>query len=120
MWTYEQATGKLFKDGDYIVTGYAGHEEGLNNPDMEGIRNVGPIPCGDWNIGPAFTHDKAGQVTMRLTPIGHDAKGRDGFLIHGDNTKGNRSASNGCPIIQRAARNKINDSEDKLLRVVRG
>lgn len=120
MWVYEQKTGRLSRDGADVAVGYAGHGEGLNNPDLEHVRMVGPIPCGDWEIGPAFTHPKAGQITMRLTPINHNALGRDGFLIHGDNTKGDRSASNGCPILARAIRNIINDSTDKIFKVVRG
>ena len=120
MWTYEQKTGRLLHNGDYITTGYAGHEEGVNNPDMEGVRGVGPLPCGEWEIGDPFHHDKAGQITMRLTPVGHDALGRDGFLIHGDNTKGDQSASNGCIILMRPYRISVAESGDKRLTVVRG
>lgn len=118
MWIYEQATGRIFKDGVFVGEGYAGHGEGVNNPGKEDVPMVGPIPAGDYIIGPAFAHPKAGQVTMRLTPQGHSAKNRTGFLIHGDNTAGNKSASNGCIIQSKPVRQKIANDQDKLLRVV--
>lgn len=119
MWTYHQSTGALHRDdGQLVMVGYSGHAEGLNNPDLEHVRNVGPIPRGDWTIGKAFHHPSKGPVCMRLTPAG-DIHGRDGFLCHGDNNKGDRSASNGCIIMPRAVRNAIDKSPDKHLRVVR-
>ena len=53
-WTFEQKTGKLSHNGDYVATGYAGgncghNPEGKNNPDKQAIHNVGPIPRG-WEI----------------------------------------------------------------------
>jgi hypothetical protein len=45
-------------------------------------------------------------------------EGRDGFLIHGDNKLGNRSASHGCIILDRVTRQKIADSKDRHLIVV--
>jgi hypothetical protein len=54
---------------------------------------------------------------MALTPDGHDARGRDGFLIHGDNTR--HDASTGCVILPRDIRDQISSSGDNEIEVVR-
>jgi hypothetical protein len=118
-WIYEQSTGKLLLSGKVIAEGYAGHGKGLNNPDAERERNVGPVPRGEYAIGEAFKHPTIGPVVMRLTPVGHTAHGRSGFLIHGDNRKMDRSASRGCIILPPAVRRQIAASQVKRLLVVR-
>jgi hypothetical protein len=118
-WVYHQSTGELSLNGKVVATGYSGHDKGMNNADSEGEKNVGPIPRGEWSIGEAFKHETKGPVVMKLTPVGHDARGRSGFLIHGDNSKMDRSASEGCIILERAARDKIAESGFKKLLVVK-
>ena len=98
-WSYLQSTGELLLDGKHVGKGYSGKGEGLNNPAKEDVENLGPIPRGEWSIGPHFKHETKGPVVMRLTPIGHKAHDRSGFLIHGDNDKMNHTASNGCIIL---------------------
>ena len=44
MWTYDQLSGALGKDGQRVATGYSGFGQGKNNPDMENVLDVGPIP----------------------------------------------------------------------------
>lgn len=117
-YVYSQKTGILSLDGKEIARGYSGKGEGLNNPVKEKVRNVGPIPAGMWQIGKAFNHPRLGPVVMPLTPIGHDAQGRDDFLIHGDNAKMNMTASEGCIILDRAIRDKIANSKITKLKVV--
>ena len=57
----------------------------------------------------------------RLTPqSGTNTYGRDGFLIHGDNTAMNHTASHGCIILPRIVRAGIDASDDKVLEVVAG
>ena len=119
VWIYEQSTGKLHFKGKVVAQGYAGRGKGLNNPDAEKERNVGPVPRGEYTIGEAFKHPTIGPLVMRLTPIGHTAHGRSGFLIHGDNRKMDRSASRGCIILPPAVRTQIAESPVKRLRVVR-
>jgi hypothetical protein len=116
---YAQKTGKLTLDGKEIGTGYSGHGDGKNNPNKEKEKDVGPIPAGLWQIGPAFTHETKGPVVMRLTPIDAKTHGRDGFLIHGDNKKMDGSASNGCIVLGPDVRKKIAESGVTKLRVVR-
>jgi len=56
---------------------------------------------------------------MRLTPDpANEMYGRGGFLIHGDNGRGNQSSSEGCIILNRNIRNQIGNSGDDVLRVV--
>jgi hypothetical protein len=40
---------------------------------------------------------------MRLTQLTGDTFGRGGFFLHGDNSLGNESASEGCIILSRWA-----------------
>lgn len=118
MWVYQQSTGILQHDGDFIAEGYSGHGAGVNNPALESTPNTGPIPAGQWKIGRDFTHPTKGQICMRLSPEGHDAHGRAGFLIHGDNKAMNRTASHGCIILPRVTRVRIANSGDSDLLVV--
>ena len=53
---------------------------------------------------------------MDLTPVGHNALGRDGFLIHGDNTR--HDASTGCIILPRDVRDQISNTGDNDIDVV--
>lgn len=118
VWLYQQSTGRLSLDGKEIGSGYSGKGAGLNNPKLEDKKDVGPIPRGLWSIGEAFTHEKYKTLTMRLTPVDHDARGRDSFLIHGDNKKMNNTASKGCIILSRELRQKISSSKIKKLKVI--
>ena len=99
-----------------IGTGYSGHGVGLNNPDMQNVRDVGPIPQGIYDIGGATT--TRGPLTLPLTRQGTDTFGRDSFRIHGDNSSDNQSASKGCIILRRSIREQINNSGARVLRVV--
>ena len=119
MWEYQQSTGLLSRGGRLVDEGYSGAGGGLDNPADEGVPDVGPIPVGTYTIGPPFTHPIAGPVTMRLHPkTGTDTRGRDGFMIHGDNAAANHSASEGCIILARTTRNQIAASDDDTLVVV--
>jgi hypothetical protein len=104
--TYNSSTG-AFKtsDGNLVALCYSGHGDGLNNPALEAVAIVGPIPRGRWQIVRWDDHHGTkGPIVAVLRPDGHDAHGRSGFLIHGDNTAANHSASHGCIIMNRPAR----------------
>jgi len=45
-WNYEQTTGKLSRNGNYLGTAYSGKDNGHNNTDMETEVNKGPNPRG--------------------------------------------------------------------------
>lgn len=99
--------------------GYSGNGQGLNNPAMEGVRDVGPIPQGEYVLGGTYNSQRVGPAAIIITPDpGNSAHGRSDFRIHGDNSRGNQSASNGCIIAPRAVRNVITASPDRNLRVV--
>lgn len=115
-WIYCQSTGELLRDGSIIATGYSGFGAGRNNPSQEAVRNVGPIPRGRYRIGPEFDAPVQGPCCMCLAPDGHDALGRDGFMIHGDNAAHN--ASTGCIILPEEARRGIAASLDRELEVI--
>lgn len=96
--------------------GYAGTEDGRNNPDADQQEGVGPLPRGTYTVGPSFMHAHAGPGTRRLTPDpSNDMHGRAGFLIHGDNAR--HDASNGCIIAPPDCRRAIPPGE--TLEVVR-
>jgi lipoprotein-anchoring transpeptidase ErfK/SrfK len=120
VWQYEQSTGNLSQDGNLIATGYSGHGVGLNNADDEFLKNIGPIPQGVYTIGsPKEPIDILGPIAMPLEPDpNNNMEGRDAFYIHGDNSEGNQSASNGCIILSHDIRTMINESDDKTLIVV--
>ncbi len=122
VWQYNQLTGELIRNGQVVGTGYSGSRSGggLNNPAMENVRGVGPIPSGPWRIGSPYDHDRKGPVTMRLTPDGHAAHGRTGFLIHGDSLSNPGDASEGCIVLPRGIRETIANSGIDVLEVIGG
>lgn len=117
-WEYKQATGAISLNGKNIAFGYSGKSGGKNNPSLEGVPNMGPIPRGRYRIGPGFNHQSKGPTTMALTPIGHSALGRSGFLIHGDSRKHPGNASEGCIVVPPEIRTLINQSSDRIIEVV--
>jgi len=130
-WEYSQSTGQLtYVDNQTGArsparTGYSGHGEGLNNPNMQDVPNVGPIPQGTYDIGPQQTNiinrgtpnEIALPGSMRLTPHPEtNTFGRSGFLIHGGNFE-SMNSSRGCIILPPDIRNQIGRSGDTTLRV---
>jgi hypothetical protein len=119
-WTYVQNTGELQQDGHHVASGYSGFGDGKNNPRMENVANVGPIPHGKWTIGgpPTDSHDH-GPYVLRLVPCPDtEMFGRSGFLIHGDSKESPGCASRGCVIFSRPVREQVWNSGDRDLNVV--
>ena len=120
MWTYSQSTGNLTEpSGTIIGTGYSGHGAGVDNPADEQIPDVGPLPVSSYTIGPFFNDPGGkGPLVAHLTPCdGTVEYGRSGFMIHGDNTEANHSASEGCIILAHPLRLAIAQSGDNSLEV---
>lgn len=123
MWGYSQSSGVWDWDGAYMGTGYSGHGEGRNNPDMQEVHEVGPIPRGLWEILlPPFDTESHGPFVIRLLPASSTKTfGRSGFLIHGDSKENPGQASIGCLILPRAVRESIaanaSESGDRMLTV---
>jgi hypothetical protein len=120
-WQYQQSTGNLTDpNGAAAGKGYSGHGTGVNNPSSQNVPDVGPIPQGNWTIG-AFFDDPGGKgpIVSHLVPAnGTETFGRSGFMIHGDNSEADQTASEGCIILARPFRTAIRDSGDTALVVV--
>jgi RHS repeat-associated protein len=123
-WEYSQSTGQLWHfppeggAGEFAGEGYSGSGEGLNNPLYQLEPNVGPIPEGEYRIGPPVP-SPLGNPTMSLTPKeGTETFGRGPFLIHADNPCECFTASKGCVVLPREVRQRIAGSGDPNFRVV--
>jgi len=119
-WTYSQETGELQHDGQHVSNGYSGAGVGKNNPEMQNVVNIGPIPRGEWTISgpPANTNDH-GPYVLRLEPAANTQTfGRSGFLMHGDSKESPGCASHGCVILPRAVREEVWNSGDRKLEVL--
>lgn len=122
MWIYEQKSGWLISpEGKKIAQGYSGAGEGRNNPDMQMVKDVGPIPCGLYTIHAPVDTVTHGPYVMRLEPASvNEMFDRAGFLLHGDSVVNPGTASLGCPVLPRYARERVGESSDKVLEVVKG
>ena len=116
MWTYAQRTGALAHDATSEGSGYSGTGRGRNDPDMQALAGVGPIPRGAYRIGAPYDHPHLGPCVMNLTPSPDtETFGRTLFRIHGDNQ--NHDASHGCIVLGPALRHRIAASGDTDLTV---
>ena len=124
MFVYEQLTGKLFRDGRWLATGYSGHGNGKNNPRLQSVHDVGPIPCGFYTIGYVGNTPTHGPFVLSLTPEKENEMfGRSGFLIHGDSIEHPGEASEGCIIMPRPIRELVwarAQNGESMLEVVSG
>ena len=125
MWKYEQTTGNLIRPDDTVAyKGYAGgnggaHPEGVNNHDMQNVKNVGPIPVGYYTRGEVVLKSHLGPFAIPLTPDSdNEMFGRSAFYMHGDKASPPQSASDGCIIMPKAIREEFYASRDIILRVV--
>lgn len=103
--TYEQSTGLLRSgDGRVLAQCYSGYQNGKNNPAMQNVIGVGPVPQGGYTLtgpeaaGPGETSPH-GPYVIRLVPDPeNEMYDRAGFLIHGDSIQHPGTASHGCVI----------------------
>ena len=108
---YNRQAGILTDDaGDVIADGfYAGMNLGKNNPAMQEVHNVGPLPAGVYTIGQLMIHPPGDPLRhlgpcMSLTPDPATVMfGRGGFFFHLDNPLHPGSSSNGCVVAQNTA-----------------
>lgn len=124
MWLWEQLTGKIYHeaDGDFVCagSGYAGSPEGKNNPDLQNVEGVGPLPCNRYTIQAPHDSPHTGKYTMDLEPDADgEMFGRSEFRIHGDSVQHPGAASHGCIVLPHPVRVSIWDSGDHRLQVVR-
>ena len=119
-WTYSQKSGELDRDDAKVATGYSGAGTGKNNPEMQHIHNVGPIPQGEWTItGPPVDTKTHGPYVLKLAPNTEtETFGRSGFLMHGDSKDHPGTASQGCIIVPKSVREQVWNSGDRDLKVI--
>jgi hypothetical protein len=121
MFEFNVRDGILTHNGESISGGntvYSGHGAGLNNPDMETVRGEGPLPRGEYRIGPAYDDPHLGPCVMHLDPMpGTNEFGRSLFRMHGDNAELDHTASDGCVIAAHDIRKLVATSQDKFLKV---
>lgn len=125
MWVWDQSAGTLSRDGKLVARGYSGKARGKNNPALQGMTGVGPIPTGRWRLLRVYDSDRVGPFAIVLdkadaTPGDDrdDVTGRGAFRIHGDSVRAPGDASNGCIILPRAIREMMWRSGDRDLEVV--
>ena len=110
--SFSQSKGVIehhWRGGVGVITNHAwaGNHEGKNNPDMQDVRCVGPLPRGVYNILPPVTHPHLGPFAMQLEPVqGNEMFGRDAFYWHGpsQDTAHYGQESMGCVISDRGSR----------------
>jgi Protein of unknown function (DUF2778) len=124
MWTYQISTGKILDPSSQLQgIGYSGNGTSLNNPLDTRIAGHGPVPVGMYIMGPWYDDapgpESKGPIVARLTPYqDNEMFGRSGFMIHGDNEKGNHSASDGCIVAGHDYRAALAGSRDNVLEVI--
>lgn len=126
---YEQRSGMFYLADCQNVrmalgAGYSGKGACRDKPECEERKAYGPIPRGLWRLGSPVTHPTLGPVSIPLTFVAEDGQqspgpfGRSGFYIHGDNKRGNGTASTGCIVLDRTIRDFVARSGLRTLVVV--
>ncbi len=114
-WLYVDSTGTLYRpDGSLCSDAcYSGHGSGINNPTLDNVKNVGPIPPGLYTIGEV--DEEKGPLTIHLVPDpANEMFGRNSFLLHGDNHFMNHTGSEGCIVAPPTARAEVASTGGQL------
>ena len=119
---YSQATGIITDDDGHVIVpmgkAWAGRDKGKNNPDMQGVRETGPLPQGVYTVGDWGTHGHLGPDSAQLIQTKGDTFGRSGFYIHGPAMYGNYGQeSKGCIVILRLFRLKVEEMKPDTITV---
>lgn len=120
MWLYLSRSGVLLTPRrERLCVGYAGREAGMNNPDLQHMKGIGPLPEAVYDVQAPRDSEVTGPYSMRLLPhMGSEMYGRSSFAIHGDSKAAPGQASHGCIVVGRAFRQSIWDSGDHAIKVV--
>lgn len=117
MLLYERITGNLSRDGVRLAKCYSGNGDGLDNPEMEAVRNKGPLPSGTYTLARMTAAEvisaHKGPDVYRLVPDpANQMFGRSGFLIHWDTPAQDFLASEGCIVpVMSAVFKRLKDGE---------
>jgi hypothetical protein len=94
--------------------------EGVNNPAMQCVKLVGPLPRGFYTFAVPIIQSHLGPFAIPLIPDASNAMcNRGDFFCHGDTTPSG-NASQGCVIMSRATRNAMWVHQDHRIQVVQG
>ncbi len=117
-WLYVQSTGQLFRpDGSWCGAGYAGTKDGRNNPLLQEVHDVGPLPVGFYTFGAAVDGTHLGPTAIPLDPEPTNTMyGRSAFYMHGDSAT--HDASHGCIIMGHAIRVEVAEHAGERLKVI--
>jgi Protein of unknown function (DUF2778) len=108
VWVYEIVSGRWSRAGALLAVGYSGAPGFVNDPTKISVPNQGPIPVGLYTISPPRNTLDHGPEAMPLAPdLANQMFGRFGFWCHGDNEHDPGTASEGCVILPRFARDRI-------------
>lgn len=117
-WRFEQSTGHLYLNDQFVASGYSGFPPYQNDPKSEQVKSLGPIPKGRYHIGAPYDSPNVGPFALPLEAYPETMTfGRGDFRIHGDSRLSPGFASHGCLIFPRQVRELIAKSEDKVLEV---
>lgn len=84
------------------------HLPGRNNPALQAVHNIGPLPQGWYDVGAPITHPHLGPLAFPLTPDpSNEMFGRSDFFIHGAGGADPANASKGCIIQAHAVREHL-------------
>lgn len=117
MWTWLQ-TGEMIGPDDVRHPGYAGKGQHKNNPKSQQFKDLGPLPCGLYDILSPIDTKTHGPYVLWLKPDpANEMFGRSAFGIHGDSVVNPGGASEGCICLPRIVREAIWKSGDHKLEV---
>lgn len=116
MWSYTQRSGRLRDaSGKVIAVGYSGAGEFKNDPAAQNVPDSGPCPCGVYDVGAPVDTKTHGPYVLWLTPDpANEMWGRSAFGVHGDSIVEPGTASEGCIIVPRFARERLSESGERL------
>lgn len=119
---FKQKTGEMFDaQGMLLGVGYAGRGAGKNNPAMQNVKGIGPLPVGWYTLQPPADDLVVGHYAMRLVPDKENEMfGRNSFFWHGDSSEHPGLASHGCIVHPHAVRAFGWMSGDHRIQVVSG
>lgn len=120
MWVYVIDRGWLVSPaGVKVAQGYSGAPEAKDDPYKTNLKDIGPCPVGLYTIGQMQeTKDHGPDAMPLIADPENEMFGRSGFWMHGDSIHAPGTASEGCIIQPRFARDRVAQSSDKRLQVV--
>jgi len=130
--TFKISTGTITADGSNTIlstSAFAGNNsrmpqnptkiQGMNNPNMCSLHFIGPLPLGEYSIGPFTSHPEVGENSAQLTQISGESYGRSDFFIHGPGSVDPLNSSEGCIVVPHFDRLRISELKPEKLNVIK-